>query len=55
MTMCAGAVLLRSLVVIPRLVMLLELRGYRRFSRAFGSFRYRSPQNSECGAQRNEL
>jgi|TARA_R100000049_G_C1955076_1_gene107902 hypothetical protein len=55
MAMSAGAVLLRPPVIIAGFVVLLELGCYRRLSRAFGRFRYRSPQDTECSAQRDQL
>lgn len=55
MAMRTCAVLLRATVIIAGLVVLLQLRCYRRLSRAFGRFRYRSPQDSECSAQRDHL
>jgi len=55
MAMSAGAVLLRPPVIIAGLIVLLELGCYRRLSRAFGRFRHRSPQDTECSAQRDEL
>ena len=55
MAMSTGAVLLRATVIISGLVVLLELGCYRRLSRAFGRFRHRSPQDTECSAQRDQL
>ena len=55
MAMRTGAVLLRAMVIIAGLVVLLELRCCRRLSRAFGRFRHRSPQDTECRAQRDQL
>jgi len=55
MAMRTGTVLLRPKVVTTSFIMLLKLRCYRRLSRAFGRFRYRSPQDTECGAQRDQL
>ncbi|GGA10399.1 hypothetical protein GCM10010923_21130 [Blastomonas marina] len=55
MAMRTCAVLLRATVIIAGLVVLLELGCYRRLSRAFGRFRHRSPQDTECSAQRDEL
>lgn len=55
MAMSTGTVLLRPPVIIARIVMLLELGGYRRLVRTFGRFRHRCPKETESSAQRDEL
>ncbi|BBC74291.1 hypothetical protein AEB_P3423 [Altererythrobacter sp. B11] len=52
MTMCTDAMLLQFPPFIPRFVMLLQEGRYRGLVGAFGGFRYRRPEDTECSAQR---